>query len=343
MGKGKTLTDLLYWIWFAFGFVVHGVTTTKRLACSNGKLTLSGDKALRNAGVTSTITDYYWKVRFSQTDWTQVNHCRSSAFCTTITSVLPDGTKVQVSANGALITLEHRAGSNANDHAEFLFEVNLVKNSQPSVEHHIFDVKFTVICIETLMGGKANLTKFLRDKLPWDQVTDLIFTDANSNKIAYCNTKQCTTTVNKNGNDPSLNWTNRFDETDGALVLTDIQKADNCREIRVEAHSGSGVGKVHPENLIWILVNTFSGMTSHASEIHAATDQPSVSTSKTVRPSSTVSKSNGVSPFSSVQSVTNVTSATRTGYATASCLITVSRRVWIVVISVIMTCIFVFV
>lgn len=113
--------------------------------------------------------------------------------------------------------------------------------------------------IETLMGGKANLTKFLREKLPWDQVTDLIFTDANSNKIAYCNTKQCTTTVNKNGNDPSLNWTNRFDDTGGALVLTDIQKADNCREIRVEAHSGSGVGKVHPENLIWILVNTFSG------------------------------------------------------------------------------------
>lgn len=96
--------------------------------------------------MTSTITDYYWKVRFSQTDWTDVNHCRSSAFCTTITSVLPDGTKVQVSANGALITLEHRAGDNANDHAEFLFEVNLVKNSKPSVEHHIFEVKFTVIC-----------------------------------------------------------------------------------------------------------------------------------------------------------------------------------------------------
>ena len=108
------------------------------------------------------------------------------------------------------------------------------------------------------MGGKANLTKFLRDKLPWDQVIDLRFTDANSNEIAYCNTKQCTTTVNKNGNDPPLNWTNRFDETGGALVLTDIQKADNCREIRVKAHSGSGVGKVHLET-IWILVNTFSG------------------------------------------------------------------------------------
>lgn len=108
--------------------------------------------------MTSTITDYYWKVRFSQTDWTQVNHCRRSAFCTTITSVLPDGTKVQVSANGALITLEHRAGSNANDHAEFLFEVNLVKNSQPSVEHHIFDVKFTVICECTLFFIMSLLT-----------------------------------------------------------------------------------------------------------------------------------------------------------------------------------------
>ena len=115
---------------------------------------------------------------------------------------------------------------------------------------------------ETRMGGKANLTKFLRDKLPCDQVIDLRFTDANSNEIAYCNTKQCTKTVNKNGNDPSLNWTNRFDETGGALVLTDIQKADNGREIRVKAHSaphsGSGVGKVHLET-IWILVNTFSG------------------------------------------------------------------------------------
>ena len=112
--------------------------------------------------------------------------------------------------------------------------------------------------IETRMGGKANLTKFLQDKLPWDQVTDLKFTDANSNEIAYCNTKQCTKTVNKNRNDPSLNWTNRFDETGGALVLTDIQKADNCREIRVEVYSGSNVGKVHLEK-IWILVNTFSG------------------------------------------------------------------------------------
>ena len=88
-------------------------------------------------------------------------------------------------------------------------------------------------------------------------------------------------------------------------------------------------------------------MTSHASEIPAATDQPSASTSKTVRASSTVSKSNGVSLFSSVQSVTSVspsivTSAERTGYPTESCVTTVFRRVWIVAISVIITCIFVF-
>lgn len=37
--------------------------------------------------------------------------------------------------------------------------------------------------VETRMGGKANLTKFLRDKLPWDQVIDLKFTDANSNEM----------------------------------------------------------------------------------------------------------------------------------------------------------------
>ena len=96
--------------------------------------------------MTSTITDYYWKGRVPQNDWTDLNHCRSSAFCTTKTLVLPDGTKMQVSANGTLITLEHRAGGNTSDHAQFLFEVNLVKNSKPSVERHIFQVEFTVIC-----------------------------------------------------------------------------------------------------------------------------------------------------------------------------------------------------
>ena len=102
------------------------------------------------------------------------------------------------------------------------------------------------------------MTKFLSDKLPWDQVIDMKFTDANANKIAHCNTKQCTITVNKNGNDPFINWTKRFDVKGGALVLTDIQKADDGREIRVEVQSGSALGKVHIEK-IWILVNTSSG------------------------------------------------------------------------------------
>ena len=112
--------------------------------------------------------------------------------------------------------------------------------------------------IHTWIAGKANLTKFLSDKLPWDQVIDMKFTDANANKIAHCNTKQCTITVNKNGNDPFINWTKRFDVKGGALVLTDIQKADDGREIRVEVQSGSALGKVHIEK-IWILVNTSSG------------------------------------------------------------------------------------
>ena len=112
--------------------------------------------------------------------------------------------------------------------------------------------------IHTRIAGKANLTKFLSDKLPWDQVIDMKFTDANANKIAYCNKKRCEITVNKNGDDPSINWTNRFDVKGGALVLTDIKKADNGREIRVEVQSGSGLEKVHFEK-IWILVNIFSG------------------------------------------------------------------------------------
>lgn len=112
--------------------------------------------------------------------------------------------------------------------------------------------------IHTRLAGKANLTKFLLDKLPWDHVTDLKFIDANANEIAYCNIIQCAITVNKKGNDSSLNWTNRFDVEGGALVLTDIKEADNCREFRIEAHCGSDKGKVHIEK-IWILVNTSLG------------------------------------------------------------------------------------
>ena len=93
--------------------------------------------------MTSTIIDYSWKVRFSQNgDWTDVNHCTSSAFCTTKTSVLPDGTKVRVSANGTLITLVHRAGVNAGDRAQFLFEVW----QENGARRHIFTVNFTAIC-----------------------------------------------------------------------------------------------------------------------------------------------------------------------------------------------------
>ena len=119
----------------------------ERLACSNGKVTLSNDEALRNAEVTSSVTEYYWKVRYSQSDfWTNVIYCSSFPICTIIKPVLTDGTKVRVSTNGTLITLEHRAGGNASGHAQFLFEIHLVKNSRPSAEHHVFQVKFTVIC-----------------------------------------------------------------------------------------------------------------------------------------------------------------------------------------------------
>ena len=120
---------------------------TESLACSNGILTLSGDAALRNIGVTSSLTEYYWKVRYSQkNDWTDVIYCTSLPVCTMIKPALPDGTKVRVSANGTLITLVHKTGGNASDHAQFLFEVHQCKKSKPSVEHHIFHVKFTVIC-----------------------------------------------------------------------------------------------------------------------------------------------------------------------------------------------------
>ena len=65
-------------------------------------------------------------------------YCTSLSVCTMIKPVLSDGTKVRVSDNGTLITLEQRA----RGYAQFLFRVEL-KND---VRVHIFKVSFTAIC-----------------------------------------------------------------------------------------------------------------------------------------------------------------------------------------------------
>ena len=97
---------------------------------------------------------------------------------------------------------------------------------------------------------------------------DMEFFDVNGTKFGYCNTEQCTTEVKKIANNPKLNWANRFDVTGGALVLTGIQKDDDCREIRVKVHlnskgksrraSRSNMESVCIET-VWILVNTSLG------------------------------------------------------------------------------------
>lgn len=119
----------------------------ERLACSNGTTVLWGDEAPESARKSSSITELFWKVRYSQiAPWTDVIYCDSSSGCRKIVQVLPDGTTVHSSATGTSITLEHSAGSNASDRAHFLFEAHQVKNSMLSVERYYFDVHFTVIC-----------------------------------------------------------------------------------------------------------------------------------------------------------------------------------------------------
>ena len=116
---------------------------TELLACSKGTLILSGDETVRNAEVTSSVTEYYWKVRYSENDfWTTVIYCTSLPVCTMIKPVLSDGTKVRVSENGTLVTLEHSAGGNAGGHAQFLFQVEL----ENDVRVHIFQISFAAIC-----------------------------------------------------------------------------------------------------------------------------------------------------------------------------------------------------
>ena len=93
--------------------------------------------------MTSSVTEYYWKVRYSENDvWTDVIYCTSLPVCTMIKPVLPDGTKLRVSDNGTLITLEHRSRGYASGHAQFLFQVELGND----VRIHIFKVSFTAIC-----------------------------------------------------------------------------------------------------------------------------------------------------------------------------------------------------
>ena len=111
--------------------------------------------------------------------------------------------------------------------------------------------------IRKRVAEKANLTKVLFDRLPaWDEVEDMYFSDASgSETFAYCNTKHCERlTVKENGNDSSLNWTNRFHVMGGALVFT-VQKEDDRREIIVEVHKKYAV---HVKR-IRILVDTSSG------------------------------------------------------------------------------------
>ena len=62
--------------------------------------------------------------------------------CTVFAQVLSDGTRIQSSGNGNL-TVQHSAGSDANNHAQFLFEVHL---QDGSVARRIFKVNFTAVC-----------------------------------------------------------------------------------------------------------------------------------------------------------------------------------------------------
>ena len=119
-------------------------------------------------------------------------------------------------------------------------------------------VSFSVFAgIRKRVSEKANLTKVLFDRLSaWDKVEDMEFSDASvTDTFAYCNTKRCERlTVKENGNDSSLNWTNRFHVMGGALVLT-VQKEDDRREIIVKVHTRHAV---HVKR-IRILVDTSSG------------------------------------------------------------------------------------
>jgi len=92
------------------------------------------------------ISEAQWKYRYTQgTTWIKALHCNRSMVCVLyprIKPVLPDGTRVSSGANGSLI-VEHSAQNSSIDHVQFMFEVHWTDGS---VDYHIFEVNFTVVC-----------------------------------------------------------------------------------------------------------------------------------------------------------------------------------------------------
>ena len=157
-------------------------------------------------------------------------YCSGSMACVVIKPLLPNGIKVLNIVNGTL-TIQRSARNSTNNQAQPLkCEVHY---SNHSVKHHVLKTNF-MACIRTQRLADVNLTRALRDMLPWKQVVDIEIYNMNKTKVAYCNTKGCIK-VNNSGYSAPVFWSRLQVEQD-SLLLTGIVESDHELELKVIVH-----------------------------------------------------------------------------------------------------------
>ena len=110
---------------------------TSLAACVNGSITLPGNEPSRFP-----VRDQWWKFRYPDDDWINIRYCHGSLNCVTMTSELPDGTRVSIGAHESLV-VERIIQNSTKNRVQFLLEVFFEDNT---VLRHSFEVNFTVVC-----------------------------------------------------------------------------------------------------------------------------------------------------------------------------------------------------
>ncbi|XP_068743397.1 uncharacterized protein [Montipora capricornis] len=227
---------MMHFTFVALFFTVYGLLTTVRArletkmtslaACVNGSITLPGNEPSRFP-----IRDQWWKFRYPDDDWIKVRYCDGSLNCVTMTSVLPDGTRVSIGAHESLV-VKRITQNSTKDRVQFLLEVFFDDNT---VLRQSFEVNFTDVCVWTWLQANLNLSEVFLGQYPPEQLKEIQLFDANGTNIAYLHTVNgASLKVTDNSRLMPAYW-NRLKITSGSLIFSGIIKADNGTTIRSKA------------------------------------------------------------------------------------------------------------
>ncbi|KAL9983642.1 hypothetical protein ACROYT_G005845 [Oculina patagonica] len=212
-------------VWLSYIDITSAEVTATGDACFDEPLTVRCEALQR----VDRVVDVEWKVRNPNNhQWIRFAYCDKSMACMVMKPRLPNGIKVMNISNGNL-TLQRSTKNSTNSQAQLKCEVH---HSDNSINYHVREINFTV-CIKTQEAADVNLTRVLRNMLPWKQVVDIEVYYTNE-RFAYCNTGGCTK-VN-DSHDPVPVFWNRLQVNHGSLLLTGIEENDNGREIKVTVH-----------------------------------------------------------------------------------------------------------